>query len=230
MPPQTNLAQLPVGRIGFGAMRITGPGILGPPTDEGEAIALLRRAVEKGVSFIDTADSYGPGISETLIADALYPYPAGLVVATKGGLVRPGPDRWVTDCRPEHLRRACADSLKRLRVECVDCGRQACEAVGGKLVGGWYCFGEYDVVFICDVPNNESMSAIALAVAAGGAAKASKTTVLMSGTEGVGAMKKADAVAKTYKPDRQVVGLRSTRSVFKAEPLFAAGLSARMRL
>ena len=86
------------------------------------------------------------------------------------------------------------------RVEVV--GRQACEAVGGKLVGGWYCFGEYDVVFICDVPNNESMSAIALAVSAGGAAKASKTTVLMSGTEGVGAMKKADAVAKTYKPAR----------------------------
>src|SRR5580704_3699363 len=86
------------------------------------------------------------------------------------------------------------------RIETV--GRQACEAVGGKLVGGWYCFGDYDVVFICDVPNNESMSAIALAVAAGGAAKASKTTVLMSGTEGVGAMKKADAVAKTYKPAR----------------------------
>jgi len=86
------------------------------------------------------------------------------------------------------------------RIETV--GRQACEAVGGKLVGGWYSFGEYDVVFICDVPNNESMSAIALAVAAGGAAKASKTTVLMSGTEGVEAMKKADVVAKTYKPAR----------------------------
>jgi uncharacterized protein with GYD domain len=86
------------------------------------------------------------------------------------------------------------------RIETV--GRRACEAVGGKLVGGWYCFVEYDVVFIWDVPNNESMSAIALAVAAGGAAKASKTTVLMSGTEGVGAMKKADAVAKTYKPAR----------------------------
>ena len=86
------------------------------------------------------------------------------------------------------------------RIETV--GRQACEAVGGKLIGGWYCFGEYDVVFICDVPNNESMSAIALAVAAGGAAKASKTTVLMSGTEGVEAMKKADVVAKTYKPAR----------------------------
>ena len=86
------------------------------------------------------------------------------------------------------------------RVEVV--GRQACEAVGGKLVGGWYCFGEYDVVFICDVPNNESMSAIALAVAAGGAVKASTTTVLMTGTEGMGAMKKADVVVKTYKPAR----------------------------
>jgi uncharacterized protein with GYD domain len=86
------------------------------------------------------------------------------------------------------------------RIETV--GRQACEAVGGKLVGGWYCFGEYDAVFICDVPDNESMSAIALAVAAGGAIKAAKTTVLMTGTEGVGGMKKADAVAKTYKPAR----------------------------
>src|ERR1700738_1121711 len=81
-------------------------------------------------------------------------------------------------------------------------GRQACEAVGGKLVGGWYCFGEYDVVFICDVPNNESMSAIALAVAAGGALKSGKTTVLMTGTEGVGGMKKAHARAQTYKPAR----------------------------
>ena len=90
------------------------------PRDEGEAIALLRRAVERGVRFIDTADSYGPGVSETLIAKALHPYPAGLVVATKGGLLRPGPDRWVTDCRPEHLRRACADSLKRLKLECIE--------------------------------------------------------------------------------------------------------------
>ena len=119
MSSQTILAQLPVGQIGFGAMRITGPGIWGRPSDEGEAIALLRRAVEKGVTFIDTADSYGPGISETLIAKALHPYPAGLVVATKGGLVRPGADRWVTDCRFEHLRCACADSLKRLRLECI---------------------------------------------------------------------------------------------------------------
>jgi pyridoxine 4-dehydrogenase len=120
MSSQKILTQLPVGQIGFGAMRITGPGIWGPPRDEGEAIALLRRTVEKGVTFIDTADSYGPGISETLIAKALHPYPAGLVVATKGGLVRPGADRWVTDCRPEHLRRACADSLQRLRLECIE--------------------------------------------------------------------------------------------------------------
>jgi len=80
----------------------------------------LRRAIEKGVTFIDTADSYGPGISETLIAKALYPYPPGLVVATKGGLLRPGANRWVTDCRPEHLRHACAESLKRLQVECIE--------------------------------------------------------------------------------------------------------------
>src|SRR5260370_17212449 len=108
-----------MGQIGFGAMRIPGPGIWGRAGSEGGAIALLRRAVEKGVPFIDTADSYGPGVSETLIAKALCPYPAGLVVATKGGLLRPGADRWVTDCRPEHLRRACADSLKRLRLGCI---------------------------------------------------------------------------------------------------------------
>jgi pyridoxine 4-dehydrogenase len=120
MPAQSNLAQLPVGQIGFGAMRITGPGVWGSPSDQGEAIALLRRAVEKGVTFIDTADSYGPGISEALIAEALHPYSAGLVVATKGGLVRPGANRWVTDCRPDHLRHACADSLKRLKVDCIE--------------------------------------------------------------------------------------------------------------
>ena len=120
MPSQANLAQLPIGQIGFGAMRITGPGVWGPPRDDAAAIALLRRAVEKGVAFIDTADSYGPGISETLIAKALHPYPVGLVVATKGGLVRPGANRWVTDCRPEHLRRACTESLKRLKVDCVE--------------------------------------------------------------------------------------------------------------
>jgi len=114
---QITPAQLPVGHIGFGAMRITGRGVWGPPRDESEAITLLRRVVDRGVIFIDTADSYGPGTSETLIAKALYPYPAELVVATKGGLTRPGPDRWVADCRPEHLRRACADSLRRLRLE-----------------------------------------------------------------------------------------------------------------
>ena len=120
MSSRASLAQLPIGQIGFGAMRITGPGVWGPPRDEPEAIALLRRAIEKGVTFIDTADSYGPGISETLIAKALYPYPPGLVVATKGGLLRPGANRWVTDCRPEHLRHACAESLKRLQVECIE--------------------------------------------------------------------------------------------------------------
>src|SRR5215471_3639498 len=120
MPSQASVAQLPIGQIGFGAKRITDPGDWGPPKDEAEAIALLRRAIEKGVTFIDTADSYGPGISETLIAKALYPYPPGLVVATKGGLLRPGANHWVTDCRPEHLRRACAESLKRLQVECIE--------------------------------------------------------------------------------------------------------------
>ena len=101
-------------------MRITGPGVWGPPRDESEAIALLRRVVDRGVTFIDTADSYGPAISETLIAKALHPYPPELVVATKGGLTRPGPNRWVTDCRPDHLRRACADSLRRLRLERIE--------------------------------------------------------------------------------------------------------------
>ena len=109
-----------VGRLGFGAMRITGRGIWGPPRDEGEVIALLRRLVEKGVTFIDTANSYGPGVSETLIAKALHPYPAGLVIATKGGLTRPGPAAWDVDCRPEHLRRVCADSLKRLRLDRIE--------------------------------------------------------------------------------------------------------------
>jgi pyridoxine 4-dehydrogenase len=117
---QITAFQLPVGHIGFGAMRITGQGVWGPPRDESEALALLRRVVDRGVTFIDTADSYGPGISETLIAKALYPYPAELVVATKGGLTRPGANRWVTDCRPEHLRRACADSLRRLKLERIE--------------------------------------------------------------------------------------------------------------
>jgi aryl-alcohol dehydrogenase-like predicted oxidoreductase len=120
MSAQITPAQLPVGHIGFGAMRITGQGVWGPPRDESEAIELLQRVVDRGVSFIDTADSYGPGVSETLIAKALYPYPAKLVVATKGGLTRPGADRWLADCQPEHLRRACSDSLKRLRLERIE--------------------------------------------------------------------------------------------------------------
>ena len=109
-----------VGRVGFGAMRITGRGVWGPPPDEGEAITLLRRVADSGVTFIDTADSYGPGVSETLIAKALYPYTAELVIASKGGLTRPGPGYWDIDCRPEHLRRACTDSLRRLRLERID--------------------------------------------------------------------------------------------------------------
>jgi aryl-alcohol dehydrogenase-like predicted oxidoreductase len=109
-----------VNRMGFGAMRITGPGIWGPPVDRAESIRVLRRAVELGVNLIDTADSYGPDVSEELIAEALHPYPPGLVVATKGGLVRPGPDRWLRSCRPAHLREACEGSLRRLRLECIE--------------------------------------------------------------------------------------------------------------
>lgn len=111
---------LTVRRLGFGAMRITGRGIWGDPPDRAAAIALLRRVVERGVDFIDTADSYGPHVSEELIAEALHPYPRGLVIATKGGLVRPGPDNWRANCRPAHLREACEGSLKRLRVERID--------------------------------------------------------------------------------------------------------------
>lgn len=111
---------LPVARLGFGAMRLTGDGIWGEPRDHDEAIRVLRRAVELGVNFIDTADSYGPDVSERLIAEALYPYPADLVIATKAGLVRPGPDQWTENGRPEHLRAACEGSLRRLRVERID--------------------------------------------------------------------------------------------------------------
>src|SRR3984893_14104140 len=107
---------LPVHRMGFGAMRITGAGIWGEPKDPGEARRVLRRAVELGVDFIDTADAYGPEVSERLIAEALHPYPAGLIIATKGGLLRPGPSEWVPDGRPEHLREACEASLKRLKL------------------------------------------------------------------------------------------------------------------
>src|SRR5436305_6088359 len=108
---------LTVNRLGFGAMRITGSGIWGPPADRDEAKAVLRRALELGVNFIDTADSYGPDVSEELIAEALYPYPDDLVIATKGGLVRPGPGQWNADGRPEHLVAACEGSLRRLRLE-----------------------------------------------------------------------------------------------------------------
>jgi aryl-alcohol dehydrogenase-like predicted oxidoreductase len=106
-----------VNRLGFGAMRITGRGIWGDPPDRNEARAVLRRAVELGVNFIDTADSYGPDVSEELIGEALRPYPDDLVIATKGGLVRPGPGRWDPDGRPEHLREACEGSLQRLRLD-----------------------------------------------------------------------------------------------------------------
>ncbi len=111
---------LPVNRLGFGAMRITGKGVWGEPKDRPEAIRVLRRAVELGINFIDTADSYGPGVSEEIIAEALHPYPAGLVIATKAGFDRSGPDRWAENGRPEHLRAACEGSLRRLRLERID--------------------------------------------------------------------------------------------------------------
>jgi aryl-alcohol dehydrogenase-like predicted oxidoreductase len=112
--------ELRVRRLGFGAMRITGEGIWGPPEDHDEAIATLRRAVELGINLIDTADSYGPNVSEELIAEALHPYPDDLVIATKGGLRRTGPGVWPRDGRPEHLREACEGSLRRLRVDRID--------------------------------------------------------------------------------------------------------------
>ncbi|MGD0381286.1 MAG: aldo/keto reductase [Acidimicrobiales bacterium] len=116
------LGDLPVHRMGFGAMRVTGPGIWGPPDDHDEAIAVLRRAVELGVDFIDTADSYGPYVSEELICEALYPYPEGLVIGTKAGLTRIGPDPadWPPVGRPEYLRQECLMSLRRLRLDCID--------------------------------------------------------------------------------------------------------------
>ena len=109
-----------VRRLGFGAMRITGPGIWGPPADHDEAIAVLQRAVELGVNLIDTADSYGPHVSEELISEALYPYLEDLLIATKGGLIRTGPGRWPADGRPEHLREACEGSLRRLRLDTIE--------------------------------------------------------------------------------------------------------------
>ena len=111
---------LEVRRLGFGAMRITGDGIWGPPDDPEEAKRLLRRVVDVGVNLIDTADSYGPEVSENLIAEALHPYPDGLVIATKGGMRRTGPGEWPLDARPERLKQCCADSLRRLRLERID--------------------------------------------------------------------------------------------------------------
>jgi pyridoxine 4-dehydrogenase len=112
--------EISVHRLGFGAMRLTGEGIWGPPKDRSKALAVLRRAVELGVNFIDTADSYGPYVSEELIAEALYPYPAGVVIATKGGWNRPGPNQWTHDASPQHLRKAVEGSLKRLRRDRID--------------------------------------------------------------------------------------------------------------
>jgi pyridoxine 4-dehydrogenase len=111
---------LTVNRLGFGAMRITGEGIWGWPADRNNALKVLRRAVELGVNLIDTADAYGPETSELLIAEALHPYPKGLVIATKGGLTRPGPGQWVPNGRPEHLKQAVDGSLKRLRLDRID--------------------------------------------------------------------------------------------------------------
>jgi pyridoxine 4-dehydrogenase len=112
--------ELEVHRLGFGAMRITGKGVWGPPADREECIRVLRRTVELGINLIDTADSYGPNVSEELIAEALHPYPAGLIIATKGGFERTGPDEWVMNGHPRHLRATCEASLKRLRVEAID--------------------------------------------------------------------------------------------------------------
>jgi len=112
--------EISVHRLGYGAMRLTGEGIWGPPKDRKAALAVLRRAVELGVNFIDTADSYGPYISEELIAEALFPYPTGLVIATKGGWKRPGPNQWTHDATPSHLRQAVEGSLKRLRLDRID--------------------------------------------------------------------------------------------------------------
>src|SRR5208283_501096 len=111
---------LRVARLGFGAMRITGKGIWGEPSDRAEAIRVLRRGVEVGINFIDTADSYGPCVSEEIIAEALHPYPEGLLIATKGGFDRPGPDRWVENGKREHLKSACEGSLRRLRLDRID--------------------------------------------------------------------------------------------------------------
>lgn len=117
---EVKVGDLTVRRIGFGAMRITGSGVWGEPEDQEQARAVLRRAVELGINFIDTADSYGPEVSERLIKEALHPYPEGLVIATKGGLRRDGPGQWRPDGRPEHLKAACEGSLRRLGLERID--------------------------------------------------------------------------------------------------------------
>jgi len=124
--PAENAGKLLVGndlrvtRLGFGTMRITGAGVWGEPADRAGAVRVLRRAVELGINFIDTADSYGPGVSEEIVAEALHPYPADLVIATKGGFDRPGPGKWIENGKPEHLRSACEGSLRRLRLGRID--------------------------------------------------------------------------------------------------------------
>jgi pyridoxine 4-dehydrogenase len=115
-----SLGELRVNRLGFGAMRLTGPGIIGEPADRDECRRVLKRVVALGVDFIDTADSYGPAVSEEIIAEALYPYPEGLVIGTKAGLLRPGPHQWKVDGDPKRLKSACDGSLKRLRLERID--------------------------------------------------------------------------------------------------------------
>jgi len=111
---------LRVQRMGYGAMRITGKGVYGPPADKAESLRVLKRAIELGINFIDTADSYGPYVSEDLIAEALYPYPKDLVIATKGGFERSGPDQWTVNANPDHLTKALDGSLKRLKLDCID--------------------------------------------------------------------------------------------------------------
>ena len=113
-------SDLPVHRLGYGAMQLTGPGVWGEPADRAQAIGVLRRAIELGINLIDTADSYGPYVSEDLIREALHPYPRGLVIATKAGLTRPGPGKWVPLGRPDYLRQECEMSLRRLGVERID--------------------------------------------------------------------------------------------------------------
>ena len=120
MNSRIKLGDLEVNRLGYGAMRVCGPSVWGPPKDRAHAHGVLHRAVELGVNFFDTADSYGPHVDEELIAEALHPYPKGFVIATKGGLVRPKPSRWDEDARPEHLKKAIDGSLKRLKLERID--------------------------------------------------------------------------------------------------------------